>query len=660
MPTLTPTTDPNDLRRLVGRELAGFQLTALLGEGGMAVVFRGENALDPGMVRAIKVVRPHLAERPEFVRRFADEARALDRLNHPNVVRFHGFRRDQGWLAMELELLEGRALSDAMPRDGRVDPRVATRAVWLAAEGVAAAHALGIVHRDIKPENIFLTKQEEVKVLDFGLARVVDLLDRDSRATVAGQVPGTPAYMPPEVCDGADPDARADVYALGMTLYEVLLGHHPFRLPGQPAPSALQLMRMQGERHLPPLSELVPGLPAGLDAVVARATAKDPAERHATARELADGLRAVLESGAGPTGNQTEVALPTFRLGTPSRPNLPNASSRNSLVTGARPPGKAGLAPWLVAAGVAVAAAIFLAVVGVGLFAMGVGRPDAAPAEASGAAHAGVPVDPRDALNPWVRVEPPAPPRRSDDPPVLLGLQAGRLPKSVSGFRASRGVTPPKVPYLLHEHEVTWGELGPWLTSNPDKAFPEPAWLAQVTAARDTYPVTAIPWGTAQAYCQSLGGALPTEEEWEWAARGPELRAYPWGSNPLDPSRTHVYQGDGAAPRPVKAADQDRTPGTDGAILYDMLGNAQEWTADLWRESEPGGDESWVTNDGGYWRTVRGLSLAEVPSEAHPEPAAARIKWCSVGACAEKRAVTPTYQNLGFRCAKPAPAKDRR
>ena len=285
------------LSKLVGRELAGFKLVELIEEGGMATVFRGVNLLDASICRAIKVVHPQLVLDEVFTQRFAEEARILERLAHPNVVRFHGARWEGELLLMELELLQGQSLS----RLAREGPRPMDQVIgWIqqAAEGVAAAHELGIVHRDIKPANLFLTRGGVVKVLDFGIARPMDRAEQADAPTRAGTVPGTPAYMAPELCMSGAQSTRSDVYALGLTLYELLLGRHPMLAPNGPRRTPNEWLFAQVQQDLPPLRRLRPDAPEALAQVVARATAKEPEQRYGDCRELADAVATVQLPGA--------------------------------------------------------------------------------------------------------------------------------------------------------------------------------------------------------------------------------------------------------------------------------------------------------------------------------------------------------------------------
>jgi formylglycine-generating enzyme required for sulfatase activity len=265
--------------------------------------------------------------------------------------------------------------------------------------------------------------------------------------------------------------------------------------------------------------------------------------------------------------------------------------------------------------------------------------------ERPGRSDAGVP--PVDApragpANGWVSVPVPA-------TPIALGVESDAAPAAVHGFRPARKITSPAASYELQEHEVTWSEIEPWLArTSTSLAFPP--WAAD-PVVRATLPVTGVTWSIALAYCQSLGGSLPTEEQWEYAARGPERRPNSWGADRLDRSLTHVYAGPKAIPAAVKTSLQDQTP---APVLYDLIGNVQEWTLGLWRADLPDVDESWVTSGKETTiRAIRGLPFGvEPPPSTQAEGAAYREQLCATGPCVEKGAELRRY--VGFRCAKPA------
>jgi len=535
--------EPVALKSLVGAELVGFRLTHLLGEGGMAIVFRGENVLNSSIARAIKIVRPELAMREEFSRRFAEEAVILENLHHPNVVRFFGLRSAQNLLVMELELLEGAPLSTVMRRaPGQLAIRDVVTWIQQAADGVSAAHSMGVVHRDLKPDNLFLTRGGTIKVLDFGIARALDEADRGTRLTTAGTVPGTVAYLAPEVCAGATPGAAADVYALGISMFELLLGHHPFARPGQPFKSSTQLMYAHVNTALPDLRGARPEVPAQLDAVLRRATAKDPAERFANAGALSaalGGLASTLpDESRRPATLRTEFAVPTMPSGTTTDPVQLDKPSP------VRPSRARRVAT--VGGGVVIIAAAVL----VYRFVAPPTAPDGgetrphstggAPSGGSRATPANDGTNERNAVgeaNPWARI------RGVAGSQVLLGVARDDVAGEVRGFRPARGVRATVRDYEIQTHEVTWGELEPWLAGQPSSAFARPAWLPSAAPERARLPATGVPWSVAYAYCRSTGGHLPSEEEWELAARGADRRPYPWGSDPIDLERTHAYAG---------------------------------------------------------------------------------------------------------------------
>ncbi len=348
----------------------------------MSVVFRGENLLDPRRLRAIKIIRPELAEQPEFTARFVEEASVLEGLLHPHVVRFYGLRRERDLLVMELELLEGTTLAKHI--EDAPAPLSAERAIrWLAeASGaVAAAHAKGIVHRDLKPDNLFVTDAGSIKVLDFGIARALDEADRATKVTVAGLTVGTPAYMAPEVCEGALPSPAADVYALGLTFHEALLGHHPFAAPGEPRKSTTQLMFAHVSQALPALAVARPELPRALVALLERATAKDPAGRFASGEEMFAAAKEVGEEP--PKGVHTEFALLPFVAGAPPAANASERSLSVPQTPVSRGDGSVGSArstarrrPLVVGAALLVAAGAAL------LVRVGTRRPPSAEAQA--------------------------------------------------------------------------------------------------------------------------------------------------------------------------------------------------------------------------------------------------------------------------------------
>jgi hypothetical protein len=283
-----------------GRLLGGrYRLGRLLGSGGMAEVYE---AVDERLGRrvAVKVLKPSLATDPDAATRFASEARSAARLSHPNVVAVFDTGEDDGlpWLVMER--LPGRTLADVLAA-GKIDQ--AQLRVWMleALAALGAAHRAGIVHRDIKPGNILLTDDGHAKVADFGIAKSIESSPGDIDLTSTGMLLGTPAYLAPERIDGAPATPRSDLFAVGVVLWEALVGRKPF--DGK-TPLAIAA-KVRSEPVLP-VGTLRPDADPHLAAAAEQAMAKDPSLRPASAEDMA----AVI-SGAAPT---VAVAAPTVAV----------------------------------------------------------------------------------------------------------------------------------------------------------------------------------------------------------------------------------------------------------------------------------------------------------------------------------------------------------
>jgi serine/threonine protein kinase len=296
---------------LEGRVVGTYRLIEQVGAGGMGVVYRAEH-VTLGRQVAIKLLRDMGPAQRELVLRTFREARAVNQIGHPNIIDIVDFvQGDPTYLVMEY--LRGEDLATRIGRGGALTPAEALAIIDPVLDALAAAHECGILHRDVKCENIFLHQdargQQVVKLLDFGLAKILD--DKGPRdLTVTGQLLGTPDYMAPEQIVGRQVDARADLYAVGVVLYHMLSGKLPFSTPSS-ADGPAVLVRRLGEA--PPTSIPAPAgapVPAALETVVLRCLRKDPAGRHASARELQDALRAAVRE-AGPV--EPRQPRPTVR-----------------------------------------------------------------------------------------------------------------------------------------------------------------------------------------------------------------------------------------------------------------------------------------------------------------------------------------------------------
>jgi eukaryotic-like serine/threonine-protein kinase len=255
-----------------------YRIVGRIGKGAMGEVYKAQDPLLKRFV-AIKTIAPALAAEPDFRRRFQREAQSAAALNHPNIVTIFDFGEEDGLVYMAMELLEGRDLRDLV-RGGEVRLGQALGIMEQLCDGVGFAHAKGIVHRDLKPGNIHVQPNGQVKILDFGLARL-----GDSDITRTGTVMGTPHYMSPEQIRGQRADARSDVFSLGAVFYELLSRHRPFE-----ADSAHDVRFQIVERPPDPIHKWAPDAPPVLLALVERALAKDPAARFADAGEMGRAL----------------------------------------------------------------------------------------------------------------------------------------------------------------------------------------------------------------------------------------------------------------------------------------------------------------------------------------------------------------------------------
>jgi pimeloyl-ACP methyl ester carboxylesterase len=292
-----------------GTRIGRYAIVAHLGDGGMSSVYR---ARDPELDREVALKVLHEEPHGDRLARFEQEARALAALSHPSIVAIHDVGRHDGRSFLALELLEGETMRQRLRR-GPLDLSTALGCAAATLAALAAAHEQGIVHRDLKPENLFLTRAGVLKVLDFGLAkRVISIGAPRSRAadveTEAGMLLGTVGYMAPEQLRGESVDARTDLFALGAVLHELLSGERAFA-----GANSVETMYRILTDVAAPLDELVPTVPAAVAACVERCLASDPADRFASAHEVAAALVAAAQ--VGPAGDG--VPAPRPRRGSP-------------------------------------------------------------------------------------------------------------------------------------------------------------------------------------------------------------------------------------------------------------------------------------------------------------------------------------------------------
>src|SRR3954449_8541965 len=264
-----------DNRYLIGSRIA---------RGGMASVYEA-NDLRLDRTVAVKVMHPGLGDDDEFAARFVAEARAAAKLSHPNVVAVFDQGNDDGTVFLAMELIPGHTLRDTIGKEAPLSTARALALLEPMVSALAAAHRAGLVHRDVKPENVLISDDGRVKVADFGLAKAVSAT---TQHTATGVLIGTVSYVAPELVVEGRSDARADVYAVGVILYELLTGKKPHE-----GETPIQVAYKHVHEDVPPPSRRVPGIPDYVDALVSRATARDREQRPADAGVLLHHLRRV-------------------------------------------------------------------------------------------------------------------------------------------------------------------------------------------------------------------------------------------------------------------------------------------------------------------------------------------------------------------------------
>ena len=271
-----------------------YEVLGTLGKGGMGVVYRARDLTLDDIV-ALKVLRGEmLKDDPTHLERFKQEIKLARRITHRNVLRTHDFGEAGGTPYISMEYLEGVTLKDLIKNKGALPVPVGMRIAKQMCQGLEAAHAQGVVHRDIKPQNmLILPETGDLKIMDFGIARVQAVKAGDAGLTTAGTVMGTPDYMPPEQAQGLAADFRSDIYSLGIVLFEVFTGALPFT-----GDTMMQVV-LSHIRNPPPAPRSInPRLPERLEQVILRAIDKDPARRYQTVGEMLDDLDVVSAQGA--------------------------------------------------------------------------------------------------------------------------------------------------------------------------------------------------------------------------------------------------------------------------------------------------------------------------------------------------------------------------
>ncbi|GIL14018.1 MAG: hypothetical protein BroJett038_27380 [Chloroflexota bacterium] len=298
---------------LIGRKLGKYEIVELVGQGGMATVYKGYQG-DIDRYVAVKVLPPHPGLDQHFIERFRLEARTVARLQHPHILPLYDYGVQDDILYLVTAYVEGGSLNERIHR-GKMPPGEAARLLRQMASALDFAHRQGIIHRDIKPDNVLVDREGHVLLADFGIAK---LAEGEARLTVTGGLVGTPAYMSPEQGRGETVTGSADIYSLGVVVYEMLTGKQPFT-----ASTPMQVVLKHMTEPVPSVRAESAGLPPSLEPVMQRVLAKDPESRYRTAMAFAEDFERAIQ-GAVDTKPAVAEGVPTTTPGAlpPINPNL--------------------------------------------------------------------------------------------------------------------------------------------------------------------------------------------------------------------------------------------------------------------------------------------------------------------------------------------------
>ena len=601
-----------------------YRIVALLGQGGMGAVYRAwDLRLEVPVALKEQLPQPGLdaGMLAQLRQQFKQEAMTLARLSHPNLVKVMDFFDEGGNVYLVMEFLEGESLADHIAREGVVPEAQVLDWAQQLLHALTYCHSQGIVHRDIKPQNILLRPDGRAVLVDFGLVKLWNPNDPQTRTVMRGM--GTPEYAPPEQYgkQGQTTDPRSDIYSLGATLYHALAGQAP--------PSASD--RIADPELFRPVRALNPGVSAATEAAILKALEPTRGARWATAAEMAAALASRgpgVQRRGGVEVITTPIHSPAGPSGTavmPDRESRPAASRRSN--------------PWVWAAVAVVGFVVFIATLN-GIRESGREIPTAAPLPAATITSAPT-AAPVPTITPVSTAVPAVPATvstriRESDGMVMVYVPAGEFQMgSENGPRDEEPVhTAALDDFWMDQMEVTNAQYGKCVTAG--KCGPSNfAENSDYNGA--TQPVVGVSWHDAVAYCVWAGGRLPTEAEWEYAARGPEGRVYPWG-NTNDCAKGNFSTNCGADKYAQTAPVGSFLEGASWVGALDLAGNALEWVAD-WYGAYPSGRQVNPTGpQGGDLRVLRGNSwIGDEES--------------SRSAYREGDGPTETREFVGFRCA---------
>ena len=599
------------MSELIGKSIDRYHILEQLGRGGMATVYK---AYDTRLERdvAVKLIRKEAfsAEVLERVlKRFEREAKALARLSHTHIINVHDYGEFEGSPYLVMEYMPGGTLKDKLGTP--LPPDDAARLLRPIAQALAHAHDEGIIHRDIKPSNILIDKNSAPKLADFSIARILELGSEATALTGTGMGVGTPEYMAPEQGLGKDVDARTDIYALGVVQYEMVTGQKPYQAD---TPMAVVIKHIHDP--LPRPSGFVADLPIQVEQVLLKAMAKEPENRYETMLAFSDAL-----ANIGGSAVPSPVPLPTDldlthdqlaldALAVDPFTKIPKLGGFGRWLR------RIPVWGWIAAVGVSIAIILLLQI---GRGTDGAGSlawiPTETPIATATATAAHTPTSTNTATatpsaTPTSALEIGSTQVSEVDNMIQVYVPAGEFEMGSEDRNSDE--EPVHSVYLdafwMDQTEVTNAMYNECVDAS---VCEQPDNKTNIGVGEfANHPIVYVNWFDAQSYCEWTGRRLPTEAEWEKAARGNlERKDYPWGNQPplctLGVSNGAQYQDCVNETIQVKSFD------VNGYLLYDMAGNVWEWVADWYDKeyfsnspiSNPQGPESGVYKilRGGSW-----------------------------------------------------------
>lgn len=632
---------------MLGRIIGNYEVVSPFGEGGMGELYLGRHTRLAREV-IIKTIRTEdfSPRQVEHLRdRLEREAFIQSQLDHPHIVRVYDFIASGDTTCIVMEYVPGRDLRKMITRE--TGPIPDYRALKLFKQVLAAidyahhfiyldksgARHQGIIHRDLKPANILVTPDDVVKVTDFGIVKVRGV----KGGTQMGFNPGTPEYMSPEQARGRELDQRSDIYSLGVVVYEMLTGHVPFEGDGS-GTSDYEIRRGHIELQVPPMEQYYPGISPELEKIVLKALEKNPEERYQTAHQFIElieeyeqtgtakitgrmfGARqTVLHEGRG-TGRQSLADAPTVGIGNTvvtdhsrSSGNAIPLSSNNSVRQPSANPMNAEVFPLPSARPqteqksklplIIIGSALALLTIVISIWLMTRQPVVISPNATSG----GMNVLPDMIAIPGGE--------------FMMGRDDGNQYEKPAHLVTVE-------PFLIDKFEVTNEQYSQFVRQN--RRQPPVHWpRGQYEIGKATHPVVNVSWYDAKDYCEWASKRLPTEMEWEFAARGKEGRLYPYG-NEWKPRFSNAREVGLQEPQPVGSYPEGVSP----FGVFDMAGNVAEWVFDDYKpypQSPAPTDEGNKVIRGGGFKVFAREQTATDRFFDHPNV---------------------MYDFIGFRCAK--------